>query len=127
MNNVIMHWVCYLQHRTFSVIIDHQALLYFSKGQRDLTNRHLQKLCSTFKTSTTRYHTGTAKTTLMRTACPDYSDSKTLKAEYLISRGITCDKMTYGLPTTLPRKMYMNRELLDLRHDRELQTYPRQQ
>ena len=44
MHNAIMHWACYLKHRRFSVIVDHQALVYFSKGQGDLNNRRLQKM-----------------------------------------------------------------------------------
>jgi hypothetical protein len=40
-----MHWAPYLLNgRDFTVVVDHQALVCFSKGQGDLTNPRLNKM-----------------------------------------------------------------------------------
>jgi hypothetical protein len=45
MHNSVMHWAPYLLNgRDFTVVVDHQALVYFSKGQGDLTNPRLNKM-----------------------------------------------------------------------------------
>jgi hypothetical protein len=42
LHNAIMHWAMYLRNgKPFSVVVDHQALLYLVKGQGRLTNRKI--------------------------------------------------------------------------------------
>jgi hypothetical protein len=59
MHDSIMHWApLLLNGRDFTVVVDHQALMYFSKGQGGLTNPRLNKMMLNLQGY--RFHTSSA-------------------------------------------------------------------
>jgi hypothetical protein len=114
MHNSIMHWAPYLLNgRNFTVVVDHQALVYFSKGQGDLTNPRLNKMMLNLQgyRFSVLYRDG--KKHVDADAISRLLRFDTLGDIHLLEEGTPCRTMDKGLEISLIRKIMLDREFFD--------------